>query len=62
MIKSWCSLYSLLYFGIFVAFTVPIIYDKYDDKFDGFVQKEKHGNEEEVQANFMKSKGNQQDN
>ncbi|CAM8990155.1 unnamed protein product [Rhodiola kirilowii] len=39
MIGSWCSFLTVLYVGFIAAHTLPVLYEKYDDKVDNFVQK-----------------------
>ncbi|CAM8944260.1 unnamed protein product [Rhodiola kirilowii] len=38
-IGSWCSFLTVLYVGFIAAHTLPVLYEKYDDKIDKFIYK-----------------------
>ncbi|XP_056693631.1 reticulon-like protein B8 [Spinacia oleracea] len=38
MIGSWCNFLTVIYIGIIAAHTLPVLYEKYDDQIDGFVE------------------------
>ncbi|KZV41018.1 hypothetical protein F511_13994 [Dorcoceras hygrometricum] len=46
VLGSWCSFLTLFYIGFILVHTVPVIYEKYDDKIDAFAEK--------VEAEFKK--------
>lgn len=37
MIGSWCNFLTVIYIGFVAAHTLPVLYEKYDDQIDGFV-------------------------
>jgi hypothetical protein len=37
IIGSWCNFLTVLYIGFVGAHTLPVLYERYDDKVDGFV-------------------------
>ncbi|XP_016442953.1 reticulon-like protein B8 [Nicotiana tabacum] len=37
IIGSWCNFLTVLYIGFVAAHTLPVLYERYDDKVDGFV-------------------------
>ncbi|XP_057527044.1 reticulon-like protein B8 [Amaranthus tricolor] len=39
MIGSWCNFLTLIYLGFVAAHTLPVLYEKYEDEIDGFVDK-----------------------
>ncbi|XP_073297754.1 reticulon-like protein B5 [Primulina huaijiensis] len=46
VLGSWCSFLTLFYMGFILAHTVPVIYEKYDDRIDAFAER--------VEAEFKK--------
>ncbi|KAF9689284.1 hypothetical protein SADUNF_Sadunf01G0076200 [Salix dunnii] len=39
IVGSWCNFLTLFYFAFVLLHTVPVIYEKYDDKVDAFAEK-----------------------
>lgn len=39
VIGSWCSFLTVVYIGFIAAHTLPVLYEKYDDKVDNFIYK-----------------------
>ncbi|XP_038876010.1 reticulon-like protein B2 [Benincasa hispida] len=39
VVGSWFNFLTLLYIGVILLFTVPVFYEKYDDKVDTFAEK-----------------------
>lgn len=37
VISSWCNLLTVIYIGFVAAHTLPVLYEKYEDEVDGFV-------------------------
>ncbi|KAG8364523.1 hypothetical protein BUALT_Bualt18G0006000 [Buddleja alternifolia] len=50
IIGSWCNFLTLLYIGFVAANTLPIVYERYDDQIDGFV----NNSLEQLQHNYRK--------
>ncbi|XP_027157118.1 reticulon-like protein B8 [Coffea eugenioides] len=38
VISSWCNFMTILFIGFVGAHTLPVVYEKYEDEIDGFVQ------------------------
>lgn len=38
IIGSWCNFLTVLYIGFISAHTLPVVYEKYDDQIDDFIQ------------------------
>ncbi|XP_057525932.1 reticulon-like protein B8 [Amaranthus tricolor] len=39
IIGSWCNFLTVIYLGFFAAHTLPVLYEKYEDEVDGFIDK-----------------------
>lgn len=38
MIGTWCNFLTVIYIGFVAAHTLPVLYEKYEDEVDGFVE------------------------